>query len=468
MRECREWQFQIPLRSEEELRLFVEKAFGVLIPDTKVCADHTTPWRAFADAYFARYPVAIWLASRGFGGKSYLLALLSLVEALTLKADVNLLGGSGVQARRVHDYMQGFWARESAPSYLLRGDPLTNESRFVFGNKVQALMASTKSVRGPHPQRLRVDEADEVDIALINAAQGQPMTARGVAVQTVFSSTHQYPDGTMTELLRRARERSWPVYRFCYHETVEPHGWLALSDVNAKRLEVPRSMWDAEYELQEPAPDSRAIAPEFIPAMFRPELGEYEGRIGEYIEIEPPFAGEKKVLPNGQVARDENGREIFLQKKGTYSTGADWARKMDFTVSATLRTDVKPYRLVAFERTQREPWPVMAGKFDERLRRYGGIGVHDATGLGDVVSDMLAAYAEAFLFVGRERTEAISGYIVAVERKEIVSPKIRFMEDEHRFASVDDCYGKGHLPDSMAAMIMAYRGAPWSRPITFS
>src|SRR5579872_6658178 len=173
-----DYEFTIPFLSERELGLFVETAFGVLIPDKQVCAGHTTPWRAFADAYFARYPVTIWLASRGFGGKSYLLALLSQVEALTLKADVNLLGGSGVQARRVHDYMQGFWGHPGAPTYLLKGDPLTNESRFVFGNKVQALMASSKSVRGPHPQRLRVDEADEVDIALINAAQGQPMTAR--------------------------------------------------------------------------------------------------------------------------------------------------------------------------------------------------------------------------------------------------------------------------------------------------
>src|ERR1700704_1713984 len=124
-----DYKFTIPFTSEEELRMFVEMAFGVLIPDKQICPGHTTPWRAFADAYFAKYPVTIWLASRGFGGKSYLLALLAQVVALTLKADVNPLGGSGVQARRVHDYMQSHWSHPGAPKHLLVGDPLTNETR---------------------------------------------------------------------------------------------------------------------------------------------------------------------------------------------------------------------------------------------------------------------------------------------------------------------------------------------------
>ena len=47
--------FHLPIRKEETLRLFVKKAWGVSIPDKQVCPDHTTPWRAFADAYFARH-----------------------------------------------------------------------------------------------------------------------------------------------------------------------------------------------------------------------------------------------------------------------------------------------------------------------------------------------------------------------------------------------------------------------------
>jgi hypothetical protein len=52
-------------------------------------------------------------------------------------------------------------------------------------------MASQKSIRGPHPQRLRIDEADDVALGLLDAAMGQPMSKPGIAKQTVFSGTHQ-------------------------------------------------------------------------------------------------------------------------------------------------------------------------------------------------------------------------------------------------------------------------------------
>ena len=36
------------------------------------------------------------------------------------------------------------------------------------------------------------------------AAMGQPMSKGGIPAQTVQSSTHQYPDGTMTYALEQA------------------------------------------------------------------------------------------------------------------------------------------------------------------------------------------------------------------------------------------------------------------------
>ena len=66
--------FHLPITTEATLKEFVRVAFGVIIPDTQVCKHHTTPFRAFADAYFARHPVSVWFASRGFGGKSFLLS----------------------------------------------------------------------------------------------------------------------------------------------------------------------------------------------------------------------------------------------------------------------------------------------------------------------------------------------------------------------------------------------------------
>lgn len=433
--------FHLPILKEETLREFVRISFGVTIPDTKVCEHHTTPWRAFCDAYFARSPVAVWKASRGFGGKSFLLAILGLVEAATLGADVNVLGASGEQSGRVLAHMQRFWNYDDAPRDQLIGT-VQRETRMKNGARVVALMASQASIRGPHPQRLRMDEIDEMKVELLDAALGQPMGSDKIAAQTVMSSTHQYSNGTMTDVLKRAAERGWPVFQWCWLETSNPvDGWLSQDEIERKRTEVPLAMWHTEYDLQEPSPEDRAIRPSAVDKMFDRALGEFDGANREYIEIEPP------------------------DPVGKYATGADWARKQDFTIIATLRTDIRPMKLVAFERRGREDWPVMIDRFDRRIQRYGRPAAHDGTGLGDVVAGMMESSAESVVLVGRSRSDMLSEYIAAVENSDIVSPFIRFLESEHRYASVDDVYGNGHLPDTIAAMALAVKAAGRMREV---
>ena len=440
-----DYVFELPLRTEAELNLFVQKAFGVKIPDVVVCEGHTSPWRAFCDAYFARSPITIWKGSRGFAGKSYTLAALGMTEAATLKVDVNILGGSGEQSKRVHDYQNKFWDfNELLKHNLLTSDPFKMETRLAWGNSIKALLASQASIRGPHPARLRIDEADEVALPIMDAALGQAMSQDGVPAQTVISSTHQYPNGTMTELLKRAADKGHPVMQWCWRECLQPHGWLTQAEVDTKKLTVTQKMWDVEYELQEPSPEGRAINSDAVQRMFNRDLGEYDGNAREYIELEPPVTD------------------------GKYAHGADWARKQDWTVILTFRIDTKPYRLVAFERTGREPWPVMIEKLDARVRRYGGAGLHDGTGIGDVVEGYLKSNSiKPIMMVGRDRANLLSEYIAAIERGEIEAPFIRFMEQEHRYATVDDVYGGGHLPDSIAAGALTYKAATTPTGIYF-
>lgn len=431
-----EYEFDLPLKTDRELSMFVDVAFGVRIPDRAICPGHCSPWAAFRDAYFARDPVAVWKASRGFGGKSFLLSALSLTEAVTLRADVNLLGGSGQQSERVLEAMSKLWHYEGAPRRLLVGDA-KKTTTLRNGAKVQALMASQRSVRGPHPQRLRMDEVDEMDIAILDAAMGQPMTARGVRAQTVLSSTHQNPDGTMTEILKRAFDVDvdWPVYEWCYKETLEPHGWLSPIDLDDKRRSVSRAMFEVEYDLQEPSVEGRVIDGEAVASMFRESLGSFKGLQGE------DCVG---ALP---------------KEKATYATGADWARTRDWTIIVTLRTDCTPMRVVRFLRIGRQPWPTMVGRFEQRIQEYPGAAAHDGTGLGDVVDGYVTGNADAVKLVGRERSDILSEYIAAVERGEVVSPVIEYMQSEHRYATWDDVYGAGHCPDSIIAMALAYRAA---------
>jgi len=429
----------------DELHLFTEVVFGVTVPRQAICPGHTSPFDALAEAFFAEHPVTIWHGSRGFGGKSFTLALLSVLEATILTADVTILGGSGAQSMRVYEHMLGMWHHPLAPRHLLDGDPTRYVTRFRSGNTVVALMASQGSVRGPHPQRLRMDEIDEMDPAIFEAAQGQPMEdprRPGVATQTVASSTWQYPDKTMAQAMRRAAEKGWPVRTWCYKETGNPvDGWLTPTQVERKRAEVSTSMWEVEYDLQEPSFEGRAIDGDAVDRYFDPALGTFVGALDEHVVLAEPVPG------------------------GRYVTGIDWAKAKDWTVIRTFRVDLPgPWQEVAFLRTGRRPWPEMVDLAVSRWQAYGGQVWHDATGLGAVVDDYLpsrmkdAKILQGVQMVGRAREELFSEYISAIEHDDLRTARIEFAYGEHKYASQDDFRpGRtGHPPDSCVAGALAW------------
>ena len=212
--------------------------------------------------------VALWIASRGFGGKTFLLALLAAANAILFETDVIILGGSGQQSLLVVEHLHRLWAAGQVPPAWLASAPTFTKTTLAWGNTIQALTASQTAVRGAHPTRLLLDEIDEMELRILEAAQGQPMDRDGVRAQTVMSSTHQYPDGTVTAMRRRAAELGWPVYEWCYRETLAPHGWLTEDQVTRKRGELSRTMWAVEYELQEPSAEGRAIDPAAVERMF--------------------------------------------------------------------------------------------------------------------------------------------------------------------------------------------------------
>lgn len=290
-------------RTNDELHAWVARYLGITIPRCSCCDGHRAPFDAFADAFFARHPITVWKASRGFGGKSMMLAVLALTEAATLGAEVRVLGGSADQSENVVRYTDGMVDSRTFPAMLLKP-----ESHHRFGRRVSGLTksrvglanggsllataASTRAARGPHPSRLRIDEADELSVVIFNAALGQTMAKGGVAAQTVISSTHHYPDATMTEVLTRARRRRWPVYEWCWRETLRtadnPDGWLDPGEVERKRGEVPEEMWLTEYDLQEPSVEGRAINTDAVEAAFSSDRGLFAGAAGEVIILEDP------------------------------------------------------------------------------------------------------------------------------------------------------------------------------------
>lgn len=430
-----------PPQTDDELWWYVYALWNIKIPRHRICDNHVSPFEAFADAYFARDPVAIWKASRGFGGKSTLLATLIGTEAVALAVTVALLGGSGAQSQRVHDTTKEMWEQPLAPSALL-GNATMYKTHLTNGAWITALLASQRSVRGLHPIRLRLDEIDEMDQNILESAQGMPQEDvrkhPGIDPHTVMSSTHQYPDKAMSAMLERAEEKDWPVYEWCWREsmgTEDEPGWLTQRMVDRKRKEVSHAMWDMEYDLQEPSFEGRAIEVEFVDAMFNKSLGEYEGAASRQVVIEEPIDG------------------------ATYVTGIDWAKESDWTIMWTWRTDVRPWKAVAFYRVGRMPWPYIINQANLRMQKYGGLLAHDGTGIGTVIDDYLEydrRYVEDVTLMGRTRETVINDYIAGIENRELESPHIRYAYGEHKYVTLEDLFGKGHMPDTFSAGSLAW------------
>ncbi len=421
-------------KDNDELHAVVSTLWGYEIPRNKVCKNHCAPFDAFADAYFARHPVIIIKASRGFGGKSMLLGMLTHTELVLLNAQVTVLGGSSAQSRSVHEFGKEAWASDYAPKSLLKTEPTQFVTELKTGGWIRALLASQTSVRGPHPQRLRLDEIDEMDIDILDASFGQPMDKNGVKSQIVLSSTHQYPDGTMSEILKRANQNDWPVYEWCYKENMGVGGWLSDDEVNRKKAIVTEAMWNTEYELQEPSFKSRSMSVEDLNEIFDESLGEYDGV--------------------------ENKTHLFeLPERGcTYLIGADWAKETDWTVIVVYKTNVHPWQGVAFLRTRKRKWQDMIRDFSELREMYGAYGAHDATGIGNVVDDLLDSIdIEPITLLGRTRERIFTDYLFGVESRTFKWSMIRWMYNEHKYVTGDDLFTTGgHPPDSFVANAVAY------------
>lgn len=444
---------RVTLANERELKDWAADMLGVVVPAKRVCRGHRAPLEAMADAYFAVYPRTTWKASRGFGGKTVLLGALAVCEAVTLGAAVTLLGGSGQQSKRVHDYMRGeggmrgrFWRWPRAPIDLLTSDPTATRTRLTNGGDITALMASGKSVRGPHPQRVRGDEIDEMHPDIWRSAQGQAMEAFGIKEQTLGSSTLHHPNGTMAAELLQAAEQGWPVYEWCYRETTAAGGFATLEQVVRKQKSVDAATWKNEFELQEPSVSDRAIDTEAVDLAFDPDEGHYGGGLDDVLQLEKP----EKPAEDGSVS-------------ARYATGVDLGKRRDKTIIWTVRCDRVPARLVAYTHVTRMPWPMIDQAVEWQAKAYPGVVVYDAGGMGTDYGDRLSVKSVGFNLNGLQRTNLFREWISAIENGEFKAPRIDYAHKEHRYVTWGDLFGrgedKGHPPDTFVAAALAWKAA---------
>ena len=245
----------------------------------------------------------------------------------------------------------------------------------------------------------------------------------------------------------RAADLGWPVYQWCYRETLEPHGWLTADQVTRKRRERSRTMWAVEHELQEPRTEGRAIDLAAVERMFDATRSSH---------VSP---GELEHIWRGQPGPPAD--RSWPDPAGPwYCTGIDRAQKRDDTVAAVVRCDTTSLQVAAAYRTQRRSWLTMTAQVGALLDEYPGPAAHDATGAGNAMGAFPALAAhdqlQGVTLVGRVRTDLFRHDIGAIERDEIVGPRIDACYTEHLYCGEDDLFGSGHPPETVVAMALAY------------
>ena len=197
------------------------EAYGVKIAGAGVCRGHAAPADFLESWVFDRPPLSLVHGPRG-GGKSYLVAFAThLASILHNGHGTKILGGSESQSAQVFHALQGFRQCEALGGY----DPFTTfnatSARYETGSEVSLLTASRKSVRGPHVPTLCLDEVDEIDPEIREAAVGMAMERDGVPSSITMTSTWHRVAGPMAGLVDRGRAGAFPTYQFCVFEVLE-------------------------------------------------------------------------------------------------------------------------------------------------------------------------------------------------------------------------------------------------------
>ncbi len=505
-------------QTKAEFHWMARQLFDIVFAPTPhpdcVARGHSAPLDVAWDAYTAASPIIVLVGSRGLAGKSTLEATVSTFELLDSYSIV-ILGGALAQSKRVHEVAsdifesdvviqgpcadcggqdwehlvsEGYRAEVDETVFEYRNhewngeaqtipqglrhlivDPTVQELRAAFGrNKMLATPAGPKSTRSRHPERLRLDEVDEMSMVDFDAAMGQTMTKDPVnrPAQTLAASTHQHPNGTFTEVKERAVARGWPIHEVCYRENlIENGGWLYGTEVKRKKLEVSDLMWNVEFELQEPSPEGRAIGAESVVLAFDPRYGEYEGHDAEYLEF-PCCPVYVRARQRRLEDPDEQPPPTPCQSH-VYATGADWGQHRDMTVITTYRVDTGgAWWMVAFERINdsegklgRGFWPLVLGKLETRIRRFPGKSGHDATGLGQGLNGFLSEKVRAFTLSPTVRDPMLAAYVVGMEHGELIGPRVKWAYRGHLYTTNDDLKSgqAGHVHDSVVAGAIAWK-----------
>jgi len=267
-------------KKESMLLDFVEGAWNIKVPRQATCLGHSAPADYLLESFFRDSDCVCW-ANRG-GGKTLLGAIASALDSL-FKGDceTKVLGGSGEQSLRMYRHLHSLFGDPYYHDNLyhyIDGDILATQASFLNRSSVQILTASSRSVRGPHPQKLKLDEVDEFESDIYQAALLIPISKKGIQASTHIYSTMHRPFGLMHEVVQGAAAKGYKVFKWCIFEVLErcvgrdcdgcelwedcqgkareASGYYSIEDAISKKRKVTPATWRSEMLCEIPSKEN--------------------------------------------------------------------------------------------------------------------------------------------------------------------------------------------------------------------
>lgn len=265
------------IKSKQDLKHFLSAGLGIAISDNRICGNprHCSPFDFLWEMFSGQTTEALLWANRS-GGKSFIGGLLTWLRSTFFeKVGSKILGGSFDQSKKSYQAMEYFWDATGSQDDLLIDLPQITKTSWKNGSKVEILTASHNSVRGPHQQKLVLDEVEEMAFDIFEAALSQPQEQFGIKSSTLVMSTMHKSYGVMNYLLQNHRKMGLKLFNWCVLEVIEnckdyqcstcpirslckdkaikkANGHYKISDLVKKMTQLSRQAFNTEWLCQKP------------------------------------------------------------------------------------------------------------------------------------------------------------------------------------------------------------------------
>ena len=247
--------------TRDHLHHWTEGFTGVRIARRAVCVGHHAPFDAYAAKCLDCPPITLELGSRG-SGKSFIEALtLHYTSRFLARHKSRILGGSEAQSRQIYEALQSH-VQDGHGDLGSDGDTIESlqvkQARYRNASHVAILAASSRSVRGPHVPTLALDEVDEIEPDIREAAMGMNMGVGDVNASLHMTSTWHRTAGPMASLIEQARGGAFPLFIYCVFEVLERCSTSRSGSHLEKCPECPLMKWCHEDRFADPTRPPKA------------------------------------------------------------------------------------------------------------------------------------------------------------------------------------------------------------------